>query len=287
MRIAVTGATGFVGRALCARLGAEHELRALVRAPDTTLRCEQRVIGDLARFREWRAALDGMQAVVHLAGYAHGHGDAASLHAVNIDATLAAAQAARSAGAHFIFASTIKVHGDESRSPLKETSPLAPRDPYARSKAQAEEALRSLPGLRLTVLRAPLVYGPGVKANFLALMRAVDRGWPLPLASVGNRRSLIYVGNLADAIIRCLGHEGTYLVSDGGPISTTQLCRELAAALGRPARLFPCPPSFLPRKLAASLEVDDSAIRGSLGWQPPHSREAGLRATAEWYLAGR
>ena len=157
MRIAVTGATGFVGRALCTRLGAEHELRALVRAPDT-LRCEQRVIGDLARFREWRAALDGMQAVVHLAGYAHGRGEAASLHAVNVDATLAAAEAARSVGAHFVFASTIKVHGDESRSPLKETSPLAPRDPYARSKAEAEEALRSLSGLRLTVLRLSLIH---------------------------------------------------------------------------------------------------------------------------------
>lgn len=286
MRIAVTGATGFIGRALFARLGPEHEMRALVRAPDT-LPCEQVVTGDLARFREWRAAFDGAQAVVHLAGHAHGRGEASSLHAVNVDATLAAAQAARFVGAHFVFASTIKVHGEESRSPLKETSPIMPSDPYARSKAQAEEALRSLSGLRLTVLRSPLAYGPGVKANFLALMRAIDRGWPLPLALVENRRSLIYVGNLADAIIRSLGHEGTYLVSDGAPISTAALCRELAAALGRRARLFPWSPSLLPRRLAATLEIDDSAIRRSLGWQPPHSRQAGLRATAEWYRRRR
>src|SRR5207248_9079285 len=133
----------------------------------------------------------------------------------------------------------------------------------------AEERLRAIAGLSLAVLRPPLVYGPRVKANFLALMHAVNGGWPLPLASLENRRSLIFVGNLADAIIRCLEARGTFLVSDGPPISTAALCRELGAALGRPARLFAFPSRLLPRKLAASLEVDDSAIRAALGWQPP------------------
>ena len=164
---------------------------------------------------------------------------------------------------------------------------MAPQDAYAASKARAEELLRAVPALRLTVLRPPLVYGPGVKANFLALTRALDRGWPLPLASVENRRSLIYVGNLADAIVRTLGGGGTYLVSDGAAVSTADLCRELAVALARRARLFPWPPSLLPRKLSGSLEIDDSAIRRVLGWRPPHSRQAGLRATADWYRARR
>jgi nucleoside-diphosphate-sugar epimerase len=133
------------------------------------------------------------------------------------------------------------------------------------------------------VLRPPLVYGPAVKANFLALMRAIARGMPLPLAGIENRRSLIYVGNLCDAILACLGSaDKTYLVSDGAPVSTPQLCRAIGAALGRPARLFPVP--WLPGKaLTASLEVDDRAIRAELGWKPPFSFEEGLRLAAAWY----
>ena len=284
MRIAVTGANGFIGRTLCARLSRDgHAVRALVRVPIRELGREQIAVGDLAQFRDWSRALDGVQAIVHLAGYAHGRGDDAALTAVNVAATRAAAEAACAGGVHFLFASSIKVHGETADAPLRESSPLAPGERYARSKLEAENALRAIAGLRLTVLRPPLVYGPGAKANFLSLLRAVARGMPLPLATIDNRRSLIYVGNLVDAIVRCLDVPGTFLVSDGEPVSTPQLCREIGEALGRPARLFPFPPAMLPRKLTGSLEVDDSAIR-ALGWRAPHTRKEGLKATADWYL---
>lgn len=202
---------------------------------------------------------------------------------MNVDLAAQTAKKAAAAGAQFLFLSSLKVHGESSQSPFREDSPLAPKGVYAESKARAEDRLRAIPGLRLAVLRPPLVYGPGVKANFLALMNAVARGWPLPLASIRNRRSLVYVGNLADAIIACLGKEGTFLVSDGEAVSTPQLCREIGEALGRPARLFRFPSSLLPEKLSASLEVDDSHIHRTLGWKLPFTREQGLRRTAEWY----
>ena len=193
-------------------------------------------------------------------------------------------QAAAAGGASLVFLSSVKVHGERSAAAFREDSPLAPEDLYAESKARAEEALRAVPELRLAVLRPPLVYGPGVKANFLALVKALARGVPLPLASVQNRRSLIYAGNLADAITACLQHEGTFLVSDGAALSTPALCREIGRALERPARLFPFPPALLPARLTSSLEVDDSAMRRALGWSPPFTREEGLRATAQWFL---
>ena len=269
MKVAVTGASGFIGRHVCqALVVAGHEVDA--------------------RSVRLQGSLDfTAQCIVHLAGIAHRQASRDELQDANVRLAQAVGRHAASISASLVFLSTVKVHGEESRDPFTEQSALAPQDSYAESKVRAEELLRAVPGLRLTVLRPPLVYGPGVKANFLALMRAVDRGWPLPLASVGNRRSLIYVGNLADAIVRTLRGEGTYLVSDGRAISTADLCRELAATLGRRLRLFPWPASLLPRKLSGSLEVDDSALRRALGWRPPHSRHEGLRATADWYRARR
>jgi UDP-glucose 4-epimerase len=185
--------------------------------------------------------------------------------------------------------SSVKVLGEETPGPaFDDASPPAPQDAYGRAKAAAEAALRAVPGLSLTVLRPPLVYGPGVKANFLALMRAVARGWPLPLASIENRRSLVYAGNLADAAVRCLESPlaagKTYGVTDGTPLSTPALCRALGAALGRPARLFPCPSALLEfappaKKLTRSLVLDDSAIRRELGWAPPYGFAEALRLT--------
>jgi UDP-glucose 4-epimerase len=281
MRVVITGASGFVGGALVPVLRARgHEVAAPGRA----------VTGDIAGFDGWPALLDGAQAVVHLAALAHAWDiEEARLRAVNVDAALALGRASAAAGARMLFMSSVKVLGEETPvAPFDDASRPAPRDAYARAKADAETALRAVPGLALTVLRPPLVYGPGVKANFLALARAVARGWPLPLASIANRRSLLYAGNLAESVARCLESPAatgrTYLLSDGAPLSTPALCRALGAALGRPARLFAFPPMLLPaRKLTRSLVVDDSALRRELDWQPPYSFEEGLRLTAGWF----
>ena len=263
MKVAVTGASGFVGRALCKALAvAGHEVLGV----------------DLRRDGFPRA-----EAVVHLAAIAHRAASAPELERVNVALARQVGVLAAAQGASLVFLSSVKVHGEASTVAFSENSPMAPQDAYGASKARAEEALRGLPGLRLAVLRPPLVYGPGVKANFLALMKAISRGWPLPLASVRNARSLVYVGNLVDAILGCLGRDATFLVSDGAPVSTPGLCGEIGRALGRPARLFPFPTAWLPAKVAASLELDDSAIRRAHGWHPPFTLEQGLGETARWY----
>ena len=254
MRVLVTGAGGFIGSHLCPALAAAgHELRASV---------------------------EGCDAVVHLANIAHTSASAADLQRVNVEGTIAQARAALAAGARrFVYLSSIKA--------------AQPDDAYGRSKLRAEQALLGLANLEPVILRPPLVYGPRVKANFLALLRAVDRGWPLPLASIENRRSLVYVGNLVDAILACLGGPAqgrTYAVSDGAPVSTPELCRAIGRALGRPARLFPFPGGLLRlvpglARLAQSQETDDRAIRAELGWRAPFSLEEGLRLTAQWYRA--
>jgi nucleoside-diphosphate-sugar epimerase len=254
MRVLVTGTGGFIGSHLCPALAAAgHELRA---------------------------SAEGCDAVVHLANIAHARASAAELHRVNVEGTIAQAKAALGAGARrFVYLSSIKA--------------AHPDDAYGRAKSIAEQALLQMEGLEAVILRPPLAYGPRVKANFLSLMRAIDRGWPLPLASIENRRSLVYVGNLVDAILRCLGGPAqgrTYAVNDGAPRSTPELCRAIGRALGRPARLFPFPPALLGlvpgmARLVQSQVADDAAIRAELGWRPPFSFEEGLRRTAEWYRA--
>jgi nucleoside-diphosphate-sugar epimerase len=248
MKVHVTGAGGFIGTAL------------------------RSVLTDAV-------SLEDAQAVVHLAGIAHRHATREELQRVNVELAVETARRAAARGAAFVFMSTAKVHGEESSAPFTEESGLFPEDLYAQSKARAEDALRAIPGLKLAILRPPLVYGPGVKANFLALMQAIDRGIPLPLASIRNRRSFVYVGNLADAIMRCLGTEGTYLIADGPALSTPDLCIAIGKSLGRAARLFPFP--FVPGKLSRSLEVNDSRLRAF--WTPPFSLEQGLSRAAAWY----
>ena len=279
MRVLVTGASGFVGSALVPALAARgHEVRALRRGEELP---------------------EGFEALVHLANIAHGSAPAGELEKVNVEGTRALARQAAARGIRrFVYLSSIKASGEWTGTrPFDGSEAPAPEDAYGRSKLAAERALAEVGAstkLETVVLRPPLVYGPGVKANFLALLRAVARGWPLPLASVRNARSLVYVGNLVDAIARCIEEPRaagrTYVVSDGAPCSIPELCRAIGAALGRPARLVPFPaallrlaPPLLP--LLRDLAIDDARMRDELAWRPPFSPEQGLRATAAWYLA--
>ena len=273
-RALVTGATGFVGRALCAHA---RERGWEVRAGDQ-------------RQPDWEGTLQGIDVVVHLAAAVHSRGTEALYQAVNVDATERLARAAKSAGVRrFVFVSSIKVNGEATppERPFRAGDPPAPQDGYGRSKWQAEQKLTALGGMEVVVVRPPLVYGPGVKANFLRLLQLVDTGLPLPFASIRNRRSLVYVGNLASLLRHCAEHPRaggkTFLAADGDDMSTPELVRRMASALGRSARLVPFPPSLLPSKLSGSLTVDASEARGILGWQPPHPVAEGLERTVAWY----
>ena len=289
--ILVTGAGGFIGRRLVPELqSAGWCVRAVGRAD----------VGDLSDSNNWRPFLDGVHAVVHLAARVHMMNEQkpmadaiAAYDRANRDGTINLGEQAAAAGVdRFVFLSSVKVHGDQSDVPLEGTSPLIPADPYAAAKADAEHGLLSLlGGMDVTILRPPLVYGPHVKGNFLKLIQTMERGWPLPLGSLENRRSLIFVGNLADAIRASLvAPPGIYLPSDNVPISTSHLIRSLSAALGRPARLIPCPTTVLHmvglitgkstsiQRLVGSLVVDGKIP----DWIPPFSLEQGLQEIADW-----
>lgn len=313
LKVLLTGAAGFVGCATGAHLVASgHVLTAAVRTlPQTPLpyhAAQITAIGGLESFADWPALLTGVDVVVHLAARVHVMRDAAAdplaqYRAVNVDGTLNLARQAAAAGVkRFVFVSSIKVNGEERAVAYFEADTPQPKDDYARSKWEAEQGLRQIAGetgLEVVILRPPLVYGPGVGANFLALLRAVARGVPLPLGAINNQRSLIYVGNLVDAIRCCLEHPAaagrTFLVSDGENVSTSDLIRRMAAALGRPARLVALPvpllraaatlagKSALVTRLLDSLSVDDTSIRRDLGWSPPFTLDEGLRETAAWY----
>ena len=281
MRVAVTGASGFIGSSLVPELETRsHQVLAVPR--------ESWAIPETFR---------GSDAVVHLANITHVSADENLLQRVNVDSTRRVAEAAASAGVRrLIYLSSIKASGDETFGrPFDGSETPAPQDAYGRAKCAAERALVEIAartGMEAILVRPPLVYGPRVKAKFLMLMRAVARGWPLPLGAIRNRRSLVHVGNLADMIVCCvearkLGGR-TFVVSDRAPVSTPELCRAIGEALRRPARLFAVPAGVLElvpgtRALTRSLEVDDSAMRRELGWQPRISFEDGLRRTADWY----
>ena len=266
---------------------------------------------DLADPRaDWRRALEGAQAVVHLAALAHERAEAAEkaarydlLQAVNAFGTERLARTAGELGvSRFVFTSTIGVCGDETfGTPFTEESRPEPRSMYARSKLEAEQRLQevaSATSLAVTVLRPTLVYGPGNAGNFLRLLRLVARAWPLPFASLRNRRNLTYVGNLASAIESALAREkagALFLVCDSEALSTPELVAALAAGMRRPARQFPTPAWLLRalasavgrpgmgRRLVGSLEVDNSKLRRELGWKPPFRAPNALRETAAWY----
>lgn len=313
MNVLVTGATGFVGRTLCNRLfamGARvHGTLLPTEAPSRLVQGVLPVtVEPLSTATPWSHALAGIDTVIHLAARVHIMDDSAAeplneFRRVNVAGTLRLAREAASAGVkRLVFISSIKVNGEESATPYTADSAPAPTDPYGISKWEAEQGLRSIEsetGMEVVVVRPTLVYGPGVKANFLSIMKVVSRGVPLPLGSIANRRSLIYVGNLADVLATCASHPAaagkTFLVSDGDDVSTAELVARIAGALGVPVRLLPFPPALMRlgakiigksgvvARLTGSLAVDLAHARDVLGWQPPFSVDAGLRETAQWF----
>lgn len=311
--ILVTGATGFIGRFLCKQLLADGlRVRGTLRelAPKSSLAegVEPAIIQALGPDTTWGDALVGIGTVMHLAARVHIMGDPlvnplAEFRRVNVEGTIHLAREAAKAGVRrLVFISSIKVNGEETVIPYTSDSPADPSDPYGISKWEAEQALRKIEaetGLEVVVVRPALVYGPGVKANFLKLIDIVSRGIPLPLASINNKRSLIYVGNLVDALTICAMHPAaagqSYLVSDGEDVSTPELIRRIAKALCVPVRLLPFPLQLIElagkltgksgavTRLKGSLAVDNSKIKFELDWQPPLTMEEGLRVTSDWF----
>lgn len=305
--VLVTGATGFVGQALCAQLSRwGYGVRAAVRksgAADGML-AQEVLVGGLDDHTDWVVALAGVSAVVHLAARVHVMDDHASdplaeFRRVNVQGTLRLAQQAAQAGVQrFVYISSIKALGEATLAgePFTEESPTQPSDAYGISKLEAEQGLRDLAektGLEVVIIRPPLIYGPGVKANFAALMRAVQRGVPLPLGAVHNARSLVGLDNLVDFMVTCLAHpkaaNQTFMVSDGHDLSTTALIRAMAQAAGVKARLLPVPVWVLKaaagllgrgdavQRLCGNLQVDIEKARHGLGWKPPVTVVEGLR----------
>ncbi len=268
----VTGANGFVGSTLCAALRQKgYAVRAALRNPANfdIAGCEVVRVPTLEADTDWADALQGITTVVHLAARVHVMHDVASdplaeFRRVNVAGTERLARAAAASGVkRLVYVSSIKVNGEETRGRTytEKLSP-DPQDPYGVSKWEAEQMLHRVAnetGLEVVIVRPPLVYGAGVKGNFIQMLKVLAKGIPLPLASVRNLRSLVYVENLADALIACATHPAaagqTYLVSDGEDISTPAMLRQLGDALGRPARMFPCPPALL--KLAGGLTGKD------------------------------
>jgi nucleoside-diphosphate-sugar epimerase len=312
-QILVTGATGFIGRPLCSALArAGLSVRALCRAPRQEFDSPGvawQCCRDLATVEQWQPILGGIDTIIHLAGRAHvlhEHGnDAEDLYLRdNFTATLALARGAIECGVRrFVFLSSIKVYGDGPFSqPLAANQEPVPSEPYGRSKWRAELALLALAAessMDIVIVRPPLVYGPGVRANFLRLLRWVERGVPLPLAAVHNQRSLIGLDNLMDFMVsltlRSESTGGTWHVADREVISTAEMIRILATHMQRPFRLFPFPPALLRwgltlagrsleyTRLCGSLVVDTQTTRDQLRWQPPHSLDDGLARTVAWF----
>ncbi|CAE6872064.1 UDP-glucose 4-epimerase family protein [Paraburkholderia domus] len=309
----ITGANGFVGQALsCALLDGGHTVTGLLRQRGGALHGVDELVDSSADFADldtvWPPELRP-DCVVHLAARVHVMHDAstdpdAAFRQTNVDGSLRVARAAQRNGVRrFVFVSSVKAMAEiDAGRPLREEDPPAPQDPYGRSKLAAEEALTRYgkeTGLEIVIVRPPLVYGPHVRANFLRLMDALWKGMPLPLAAIGARRSLVYVDNLADALVHCATDPRAayqcFLVADSDAPTVAELARSLGRDLGKPARLLPVPPGWLRAaglvtgrsayvdRLIGSLQVDTARIRAELDWRPPFSTEDGLAATARWY----
>ena len=313
--VLVTGANGFVGRAVVDKLLAcGFDVRAAVRQSGARFPADVSVfeVGSIDAATDWRSTVAGATAVVHCAAHVHQLRETAAnalseFRKVNRHATEALAKQARDAGvSRFVFLSSIKVNGETTAAdrPFRADDTPRPSDPYGLSKWEAERLLRRIESesaLKVVVIRPPLVYGPGVRANFRNMMDAVRRGLPLPLGAIHNRRSIVALDNLVDLVALTLRHDAapgeTFLVSDGEDLSTTDLLRRVGAALGRPARLLPVPASLiraaarvagraaLAQRLCDSLQVDIGPTRLRLGWQPPARVDDVLVRTAQHFLA--
>jgi len=314
--VLVTGASGFVGRAVCERaLALGVKVKGSHRSPGTLSLVPQGAekiqIASINDNTDWSKALIGVDVVIHLAGRVHIAKDTvkdplAAYREVNTAGTTWLARMAVSAGVkRLVYVSTIKVNGEQTATaPFTETDAPRPQDAYAISKWESEQGLHRIgseSGLETVILRPPLVYGEGVGANFLRLLNLVRRGIPLPLASVPNCRSLIYVKNLADAVLASATHPRakgrTFLVSDGEDISTPELVRRIAETMEIPARMFRCSARLLEvvarilgksadaQRLLSSLIIDSTRIRFEIGWTPRYPMLQGLRETVRWYLA--
>lgn len=312
-KILLTGATGFVGIALCKQLIQQgFHVRAAVRQLSSNLdhAIEQVVVGDLENQINWHESIQGITTIIHLAARVHVMQETANnpltaFRSVNYFPTIKLAQTAANNGVkRFIYVSTVKVNGEITHiTPFSEQDPVAPQDAYAISKCEAEQFLQQLANdthLEVTIVRPTLVYGPGVKGNFINLLKLVNKGFPLPLNNIHNRRSMVYLDNLVDALFICIKHPNAanqiFLVSDEYPISTSDLLRDLGELLNKPNRLFTIPENCLKligkvvnrsaefERVLNSLEVNTNKIFTVLKWKPPFTTREGLHETVKWFL---
>lgn len=305
--VLLTGASGFIGRAALDRLLGESSwrVRAAYRSlPAESPGCDVCHSPDLGPESDWKDSLRGADVVVHTAARVHMMRDSSTdplteFRRVNVEGTLALARQAAVAGVkRLVFVSSIKVNAESTkdRGPFEADESPSPKDPYGISKFEAELGLREIAretGMEVVIIRPPLVYGPGVKGNFANMVKVVEKGFPLPLGAIHNKRSMVALDNLVDLIITCLDHPAAanqvFLAGDGTDLSTTELLRGISKAMGKPARLIPVPAGVLmfgagllgkkpvAQRVLGSLQVDISKARNLLGWEPPLSVEEGLR----------